>query len=35
VVHDPSAGQTFKVDLIPYAQAVRQALQGTRSGGGE
>lgn len=32
IVRDPSAQQIFKVDLIPYAEAVRQALERTRSG---
>lgn len=32
VVRDPSAQVIFKIQLIPYAQAVRQALQRTQSG---
>jgi hypothetical protein len=32
VVHDPSAQDIFHFDLIPYKEAVRQALERTQSG---
>jgi uncharacterized protein YbjT (DUF2867 family)/uncharacterized protein YndB with AHSA1/START domain len=32
IVHDRGAQETFKIDLIPYLAAVRQALDLTRSG---
>jgi len=32
IVHDQSARDVFKIDLIPYAEAVRRALERTRLG---
>ena len=32
VVRDPAAGPVFDVTLVPYADAVRRALEGARSG---